>query len=107
MSSWSRVCYLHKSFPFTEKRLRRPETGIKDGFEEMEHEFPFGKFRPEMRDNLFRCSAAPADIFAGTTQNVMYYDFEVSLGTIHKVFNVSISQHSYLSMTSTREQRLF
>ena len=87
MSSRSRVCYLHKSFPFTEKRLRRPETGIKDGFEEMEHEFPFGKFRPEMRDNLFRCSAAPADIFAGTTQNVMYYDFKLSKWIFRKPFS--------------------
>ena len=32
---------LYKSVPVTEKRRRRSETGIKDGFEEMEHEFPF------------------------------------------------------------------
>ena len=31
---------------FTGKRPRRLETGIKDGFEEMEHEFLFGIFRP-------------------------------------------------------------
>ena len=42
MSSWNRVYHLYKTVPFTEKRLRKPETGIKDGFEEMEHEFPFG-----------------------------------------------------------------
>ena len=29
------------SFRITGKRPRSPETGIKDGFEEMEHEFPF------------------------------------------------------------------
>ena len=40
-------------------------------------------------------------------QTVSSYYLKVSLGTIHKVFNVSISQRSYLSMTSTREQRLF
>ena len=28
----------------------------KDGFEEMEHEFPFGIIRPENHDYLFRCS---------------------------------------------------
>ena len=28
--------------PFTGKRPRRPETGIKDDFEEIEHEFLFG-----------------------------------------------------------------
>ena len=30
-------------FHLTKKRLRTPETGIKDVLEEMEHEFPFGK----------------------------------------------------------------
>ena len=28
----------------------------KDGFEEMEHEFPFETIRPESHDYLFRCS---------------------------------------------------
>ena len=45
---------LHR--PFTGKRPRRPETGIKDGFEKTEHEFPFGIFHPEKLDCLFRCS---------------------------------------------------
>jgi len=36
---------LYKSVQFTEKQ--RPETGIKGGFEEMEHEFPSGIFHPE------------------------------------------------------------
>ena len=31
-----------KSVPFTEKLPRKPETGIKVGFEEMEHEFSTG-----------------------------------------------------------------
>ena len=30
--------------------------GIKDGFEEMQHEFTLGTFRPESHDCLFRCS---------------------------------------------------
>ena len=30
-----------------QKRPRRPEPGFKDGFEDMEHEFQFGIFRPE------------------------------------------------------------
>ena len=125
MSSRSRVCYLHKSFPFPEKRPRWPETGIKDGFEEMEHEFLFGKFRPEMQANLVRCLLRQSFLserpkksctmilyfpngFSGNFfQTVNSYYLKVSLGTIHKVFNVSISQRSYLSMTSTREQRLF
>ena len=47
--SWNRVYHLYKSVPFTEKRPQRPETGIKHGFEETEHEFRFGIFRPEKR----------------------------------------------------------
>ena len=60
--------HLYKSVLFTEKRPRRPETGIKDGFEGMEHEFPFGIFHPEKQDYLFRCSVA--EIFFGKTQKV-------------------------------------
>ena len=37
----SGVCRLYKSVPFTEKRPQIPETGMKDGFEEIEHEFSF------------------------------------------------------------------
>ena len=50
------VYHLYESVPFTEKRPRRPETGVKDDFEEMDHEFPFGTFSPEKEDNLIRCS---------------------------------------------------
>ena len=53
--------HLYKSVPFTEKRLRRSETGIKDGFQEMELEFPFVIFRPEKQDYLFRSSFAPGN----------------------------------------------
>ena len=38
---------LYRSVPFNRKRPRRSETGIKDGFEEMDHEFPIGMFHPE------------------------------------------------------------
>ena len=54
MLSQIRVYHLHKSAPSTEKRPRKPETGIKDGFEEMEHEFPFGTFRSEKQDYFIR-----------------------------------------------------
>ena len=49
---------MYKSVPCT-------ETGIKDGFEEMErvHEFRFGPLCPEKQDYLFRCPVAPAEIF--------------------------------------------
>ena len=56
---------MYRSVPFNGKRLRRPQTGIKDGFEEMEHEFPFGIFRPEKQDYLFRCSVAPGNFPLG------------------------------------------
>ena len=48
-----------KSVPFTEKLPRKPETGIKVGFEEMEHEFAFGTSRPKknrLHFEIFRCS---------------------------------------------------
>ena len=48
---------LYKSVLVTEKRSQRSETGFKDGFEEMEREFPF--VRPEEQEYLFRCSVAP------------------------------------------------
>ena len=61
ISSLKRVYFLYKSVPCTEKRLQRPETGIKDGFEEMEHvhEFLFGPLRPKktgLSFQMFRCS---------------------------------------------------
>ena len=45
----------------TEKGPRKPETGIKDGFGEMDHEFQFEIFRPEKQDYLFRCSVSPGN----------------------------------------------
>ena len=56
--SLNRVYHLYKSVPFTKKRPQRRETGIKDGWEEMEYEFLFGRFYPEKEDYLFRCSVA-------------------------------------------------
>ena len=49
----------NKSVPFTKKRPRRPEPGIKNDFEKMEHKLPLGTFRPEKQDYLFKCSVAP------------------------------------------------
>ena len=47
-----------KSVPFTEKLPRKPETGIKVGSEEMEHEFAFGTSRPKKPDYILRFSVA-------------------------------------------------
>ena len=58
--------HLYKSVPFTEKRPRRPETVIKDGFAEMEHEFLFVIFHPKKQDHLFRCSVAPGNFPLGS-----------------------------------------
>ena len=55
---WDRVYQLYKSALCIEKRPPRAETGIKDGYEEREHTFPFEIFRPEKQDYLFRCSVA-------------------------------------------------
>ena len=45
-------------FHLSRKRSPKPETGIKHGFEQMEHKFPCGILRPEKQDYLFRCSVA-------------------------------------------------
>ena len=39
--------FVQNSSFFQKNNRERPETGIKDGFEEMEHEFPLGLFRSE------------------------------------------------------------
>ena len=59
--SLNRVYHLYQSVPFTKKRPQRRETGIKDGWEEKEYEFLFGRFYPEKQDYLFRCSVAPGN----------------------------------------------
>ena len=41
------------------KRLGRRATGIKDSFEEVEHEFPFGTFRPQKKKNRITLSDVP------------------------------------------------
>ena len=51
------------------KKPRRPVTGIKDGFEGMEHEFPFGIFHGEKQDHHFRCSVAPGNFPLGRPKN--------------------------------------
>ena len=62
MSSRNRLYHLYNAVPFSRKRPRRPGTGIKDGFEEMEHEFPFGIFHPEKQVYLFRFSVAVGNV---------------------------------------------
>ena len=54
---------LYKSLSVTE---RRPEAGVKNGFEEVEHKFQFGTFRPEKQDYLFTCSVAPGKVYFPT-----------------------------------------
>ena len=62
-----------ESVSFTGKRPRRPETGIKSGFEEMDHEFPIGIFYPEKQDYLFRCYVAPGNFPLGENPNVVLH----------------------------------
>ena len=45
---------------FYQKTAAKVWNCTKDGFEEIEQEFPFGTFRPEKQEYLFRCSAPPA-----------------------------------------------
>ena len=62
---------LYKPVPFTRKQPQRPETGIKDGFEEMEHKFPLGIFHLEKRTfHMFCCSQK---FSAGMNQKGAFY----------------------------------
>ena len=48
---------LYKPVHLPGNNHERPETGIKDGFEEMEHKFPLGILRLEKRTfHMFCCS---------------------------------------------------
>ena len=42
----------YKSVTFTKKRLPKPEPGVKDGFEEIEPEFPLKNYARETRITL-------------------------------------------------------
>ena len=46
------------AFTILEKWPRRPGTGVKEGFEEKEHEFPLVTFPTEKQEYLFRCPVA-------------------------------------------------
>ena len=59
ISARNRIYHLYKSVPFAEKRPRRPETGIKHSFEEREHDFRFGIFRPEKKTTFSHVSLLP------------------------------------------------
>ena len=64
----------HLSFvqivPFVKKWAWRPETGIKECFEEMEHEFPHGH---SQQDYLFRCYVAPRNFPLERPKMVMFH----------------------------------
>ena len=47
---------MYKSVPFTEKRPRSPETGIKDGFDEIERDF---LLKHSVRKNRITFSGVP------------------------------------------------
>ena len=53
-----------------QKWARRPKTGIKECFEEMEHEFPYGHSK---QDYLFRCYGAPRNFPLEQLEIVMFH----------------------------------
>ena len=81
----SRLPIRHKSVPFTEKGPRKPKTGIKDRFEEMEHKFRFGTFRPGKQDYHFQRFRSSRKFFTGTSRKVVgsiYFLIYVHMATI-------------------------
>ena len=72
ISSRTRVYHLYKSVSFTEKRLRRRETGIKDGFEVNGTRISVWNilsWKTGLPFQKFRCSRK---ISTGTTQTVLF-----------------------------------
>jgi len=62
----NRVFRLHKSVPSTKKRPRKPGTGIKVGFEEMEHEFSVCNILSGKTGLPFRMFGCSRNFSAGT-----------------------------------------
>ena len=63
LSSRNCVYHFYKSVLFSKEWPRRSGTGIKDDFEEMEHEFSFATLCPEKREYLFRSVPLLPEIF--------------------------------------------
>ena len=59
-----------QSVPFVKKWARRPKAGIKECFEEMECEFPYGHSK---QDYLFRCYVAPRKFPLERLKIVMFH----------------------------------
>ena len=62
------ICWNQSHLPKINERILNPETGIKDGSEEMNLNMNFRSehFKPEKQDYLFRCSFS-----VGTTLKVV------------------------------------
>ena len=77
------ICTNRLNLP--KKRPRRPEPGIKDGFEEMDHEFPFGIFRPEKKKNRTTFSNVPLLPFAFARLNSPFPFYACHAGSKSRV----------------------
>ena len=73
ISSLIRVYHLYKSVPLTEKRLGRPETGIKDRFEKMKLKLSFETFRPEKQELPFQMFRSSQTFFVGTAEKLVFH----------------------------------
>ena len=62
-------------FHLPKKRSPKPETGIKHGFEQMEHKFPCGILRPGKQDYLFRCFVAAGSFLLDPPKRACYIYF--------------------------------
>ena len=115
--------HLHKSVPLTEKRLRKPETCIKDCFDVRlkrpekscsinfltefsgnffvngkQPEFLFGKFRPEKQGYLFRRSGAPGNF--PLRRKVVFYLFCTRIFRKHFVHGETENPYIHLQLVA-------
>ena len=98
MSPRNLVYHLYESVPFTEKRPRRPETGIKDGFEEMEHKFLFGIFLSGKTGLTFQMFRWSRKFSAGTTKKVMF-------PTRYHLSRLLLSETRHVGLKRSRKRR--
>ena len=95
---------MYESVPFTGKRPQRPETGIKDGFEEMEHEFLFGIFRPEKKQEYFFRFLLLPEIFRWNDQKShVPFTFQPEFPKTFCEWQTTAVYHLYKSVTRPRK----
>ena len=80
---------------------------IKDGFEEIEHEFPFGTFRPEKQDYLFRRFVTPGNFPPKRPKKSCFIYFPTGFSRkVLKMVNNQMTNYFVIAWTRTERVKL-